>query len=252
MSYSEISDVALFVDADNLSGECVDWVINYFKTHSKNVPLRRAYGGIEKLAGMKEILRLHAVRAFLNQGKGTTDVTLVIDIMDLLHTQNLPRKIAIMSSDADFAPLAIRLREQGKHITCFAMFENSNDESLQRAYDEVVYIDIAQPSDIEVSTKFERKPTTKLAKFPKAENENTGQLKADASSAEEVKKILAAIPDWLPDTIKQLNQLGTSLRSNGVTKGSKPLHELFRKYPNFFKVLPSTGAAKQVRLLKKP
>ena len=57
---------------------------------------------------------------------------------------------------------------------------------------------------------------------------------------------------WLPNTVKQLNQLGTPLREHGITKGSKPLHELFRKYPAYFKVLPLTGQAKQVRLEKAP
>lgn len=67
-----------------------------------------------------------------------------------------------------------------------------------------------------------------------------------------VRSILAALPVWLPNTIMQLNQLGKPLRDSGVAKGSKPLHELFRKHPAYFKVLPTTGAAKQVRLLKTP
>lgn len=67
-----------------------------------------------------------------------------------------------------------------------------------------------------------------------------------------VRGILAALPVWLPNTIMQLNQLGKPLKDSGIAKGNKPLHELFRKHPLYFKVLPTTGAAKQVRLLKTP
>lgn len=70
--------------------------------------------------------------------------------------------------------------------------------------------------------------------------------------SEAVRRILAALPQWLPETVKQLNQLGAPLRESGIKKGNKPLHELFRKYPTYFKVLPTTGQAKQVRLLRKP
>ena len=41
-----------------------------------------------------------------------TDVALTIDAMDLIHTTNI-RIFAIVSSDCDFTPLAMRLRERG-------------------------------------------------------------------------------------------------------------------------------------------
>ena len=75
-------------------------------------------------------------------------------------------------------------------------------------------------------------------------------LSEDGSA--DVRRILAELPDWLPNTVRQLNQLGAPLVKSGMKKGNKPLHELFRKYPAYFKVLPMTGAPKQVRLLKKP
>ena len=67
-----------------------------------------------------------------------------------------------------------------------------------------------------------------------------------------VRRILKAVPNWLPNTVQNLNQLGAPLRASGIAKGSKPLHELFRKHPAYFKVQPGTGPAKQVKLLKNP
>src|SRR4026207_659545 len=66
------------------------------------VTLRRAYGGHEKLAGMKDCLLRHGVRSLVNHGKGTTDALLGVDAMDLLHEGRLPPVVAIASSDADF------------------------------------------------------------------------------------------------------------------------------------------------------
>lgn len=60
----------------------------------------------------------------------------------------------------------------------------------------------------------------------------------------------------IDDAFEHLKQAGAAVlirrAYGGIKKGSKPLHELFRKYPSFFKVLPLTGPAKQVRLLKRP
>lgn len=252
MVNKQVSESALFIDADNLPPSSVDWVFEYLLRVGILVSIRRAYGGLEKLSAMKDALRQRAVRSFVNQGKGTTDVALVVDVMDLLHRQNLPTKVAIMSSDADFAPLALRLREEGIHVTCFAKLDNSNAEALIRAYDEIIYID-ESPSVDNITPVIARPKLIPIAM--KAPASNIKAIDTAIPASEDIKavqKILTSLPDWLPDTIKQLNQLGTALRNSGVAKGNKPLHELFRKHPSYFKVLPSTGPAKQVRLLKKP
>lgn len=246
------SKLAIFIDADNLPPSAVDWVFEYLLRLDILVSIRRAYGGHEKLSAMKDVLRQHAVRSFVNQGKGTTDVALVVDVMDLLHRQNLPSKVAIMSSDADFAPLAVRLREEGIHVTCFAKLDNSNGEALLRAYNEIIYVDelpsIENITPVIIEPKLLPQTANTLVSIIKVSETPIAVIE----DIKAVKKILASLPDWLPDTIKQLNQLGTALRDSGIAKGSKPLHELFRKHPSYFKVLPTTGPAKQVRLLKKP
>jgi len=273
MVKEQVSKVALLIDADNLPPVAVDLVFEHWQKLGTLVPVRRAYGGHEKLAGMKDVLRRHAVRAFVNQGKGTTDVALVVDAMDMLHINALPATVAIVSSDADFAPLALRLREAGLYVMCFAKRDNSDAEALLRAYDEVVYVDSPQPVEnlivhtaAPVESVAPKKAVAKKAPvvsvpppvnqvLPTAKPVNVSPAAVVPVALDDpkaVRAILAALPAWLPNTIMQLNQLGSPLRDSGVAKGSKPLHELFRKHPAYFKVLPTTGAAKQVRLLKTP
>lgn len=253
MTQEQISKAALLIDADNLPPAAVESVFEHFRKMGVLVPVRRAYGGHEKLAGMKDVLRRHAVRAFINQGKGTTDVALVVDAMDMLHSDVLFNTVAIVSSDADFAPLALRLRETGIHVMCFAKRDNADADALLRAYDEVVYVDAPESTEsrqviAEAPQPVRPKPIAAAPMnnaTPAATLVATGDPKA-------VRAILDALPTWLPNTVRQLNQLGKPLRERGVAKGNKPLHELFRKHPGYFKVLPTTGAAKQIRLLKTP
>ena len=73
--------VALLIDADNLSAEAVAELINFLRLRGAPMPIRRAYGGLEALAGMKDILKLHAVRAMANHGKGTTDVMRALQVL---------------------------------------------------------------------------------------------------------------------------------------------------------------------------
>lgn len=280
--------LALFIDADNLSPSDIDQVFEYFVRQKYQVPVRRAYGGYEKLSGMKEILRLRAVRAFVNQGKGTTDVALVVDAMDLLHSDSLPSAVAIVSSDADFAPLALRLREANIHVICFANRLNSTPGALMIAYDKVIFVDdlvastaaqqrvpsvpvmtseICPATEVVVDVKVDARRDTptpaaanntqSVASVPKsaASMLEPAEIKKAPSVQDDpgtVRRILAALPGWLPNTVKNLNQIGAPLRADGIAKGSKPLHELFRKHPTYFKVVPTTGPAKQVKLLKNP
>ena len=269
--------VAFLIDADNLSAGGIEEAFEQLDQAQATVQVRRAYGGLEKLAGLKDVLRCHAVQCFVNQGKGTTDVALVVDAMDLLHRGGLPTTVAIGSSDADFAPLAVRLREAGRLVICFAQ-KNISAETLPLAYDKVIFVDTKKisvpapavqapasaPSPAPVkATAAQALSTAPIppaaappAKIPALKQVSPAASPVDTSVAVEgvvvVKKIIAAIPGWLPHTIKQLNQLGAPLLAAGFKKGSKPLHELFRKHPAFFKVLPTTGPAKQVRLLKLP
>jgi NYN domain len=247
------NSVSVFIDADNISStaqleeawKCLSdqgWVPN----------IRRAYGSNEKLAGLREALYKLAIRSFVNQGKGTTDVALVVDVMDLLHTGQLPSVVILLSSDLDFAPLAVRLRESGRVVHCFAVKQTAA-EQLPWAYENnVTWI------GLESSDRLVLQPAqvieSGVAVVAKAAQvlSSVEDVSTDEPARVQVQRVLDALPKWLPDTVKPLNKLGVPLREKGLHKGSKPLHELFRKFPEFFKVLPSSGAPRQVRLLRKP
>lgn len=249
------SRAALFVDGDNLSPLSVSKAFHDLANRAASVNVRRAYGGSQKLVDLKDVLRKHGIRAAINQGRGTTDVALVIDVMDLLHANSLPGLVAVASSDADFAPLALRLREAGLRVICYAERDKAAVDELKSVYGEVVLVeDLIEPASTQPKVSETARPSKSPAPAPLAKSiQHPKPPEADADTEQNaVKQILAALPKWMPDTIKQLNQLGAPLRDKGIKKGTRPLHDLFRKYPTYFKVLPSTGQAKQVRLLRVP
>lgn len=115
--------IALLIDADNVShgklGAMLAELSKYGTAH-----IRRAYGdwASPALKGWTQKLHEHAVRPIqqfsYSAGKNATDMALVIDAMDLLHTQR-PDAFCIASSDADFTPLVMQLRAYGLDVYGF-------------------------------------------------------------------------------------------------------------------------------------
>lgn len=235
---------ALLVDADNVPPALVEFALQQLERRGCTVPLRRVYGGHEKLLGLKTVIQRHALRAFVNQGKGTTDVALVVDAMDLLHASALPPTVAIVSSDHDFAPLALRLRESGHRVWCFAHQAQACVDDLACVYDDVMCMPVTATSVAAAVSA----PSTPTLLPPMLEPVlQSSVLLPDVASS-----IRAAVPDWKPGEVRPLNVLGALLRAAGVAVGSKPLHQLFRRYPDDFEVLPVGGLAREVRLLGRP
>ena len=263
-------NVAFLLDADNLSSASdVDQIFNHFRRLGITVTVRRAYGGTEKLGGMKDVLRQHAVRSFVNQGKGTTDAALVVDAMDLLHHDALPNMVAIGSSDADFAPLAVRLREDGIRVLCFALRDKADGEALALVYDEVIYLE--SPGRAERTERVERvAPAPRAARKAPAAKKATARApaakappepapapatKARSSkgfaSDDELDAILDAVPLLLSGEQVPLNDVTKQLRDAKVLGRSAKSTTLLGRYPGEFRLTPERNPA-YVQWLQRP
>ena len=120
---SRAHNVALLIDADNASPDSLDPVLTVL-AELGTVNVRRAYGNWQKAAlkGWANILHLHAVdpqqQFDVTKGKSATDMKMTIDAMDLLNGGRVDG-FGIMSSDSDFMPLAMRLRQDGAAVYGF-------------------------------------------------------------------------------------------------------------------------------------
>ena len=116
-------NVALLIDADNASPDSLDPVLTVL-AELGIVNIRRAYGNWQKpaLGGWAKIVHLHAIEPQqqfdITKGKSATDMKMIIDAMDLLYGGRVGG-FGIMSSDADFMPLAMRIRQDGLPVYGF-------------------------------------------------------------------------------------------------------------------------------------
>ena len=115
--------VALLIDADNSPAKKIDLILNELSTFGET-SIRRAYGNWKKaeLKGWEEVLHEHAIRPMqqfdYSKGKNASDMAMVIDALALLYTDR-PDAFGIVSSDADFTPLVMHLREKGAAVYGF-------------------------------------------------------------------------------------------------------------------------------------
>jgi uncharacterized protein (TIGR00288 family) len=115
--------IALLVDADNAPAAKIDVVLAEVARYGV-ANVRRAYGNWKSphLKSWEGVLHEYAIRPIqqfaYSSGKNASDMAMVIDAMDLLYARNLDG-FAIVSSDADFTPLVMRLLTDGMKVYGF-------------------------------------------------------------------------------------------------------------------------------------
>ncbi|MBX3713149.1 MAG: NYN domain-containing protein [Lysobacter sp.] len=176
--------IALLIDADNAPAAKIDVVLAELARHGiANV--RRAYGNWKSpnLGKWEQALHPNAIQPMqqfaLSTGKNASDMAMVVDAMDLLHSGRFDA-FAIVSSDADFTPLAMRLRAQNMRV--FGFGEKKTPEPFVNACSTFLFID-EQPVDAKSASEGPAPraplPTAKLRQDTKLVN-----LLRDAVEAE--------------------------------------------------------------------
>lgn len=133
--------LAVLIDADNASAKIADGLFEEIAKFGE-ASVRRIYGDFSKphSKAWAEILSKHAIipqqQFAYTTGKNASDITLVIDAMDLLHSGRFDG-FCLVSSDSDFTRLASRIREQG--VDVFGFGEQKTPESFRQACRRFVY-----------------------------------------------------------------------------------------------------------------
>ncbi|MBK1637153.1 NYN domain-containing protein [Rhodovulum adriaticum] len=112
--------LAVLIDADNIPARYAEAILKEITAYGEPA-LRRVYGDwssdrLKPWAGKVLELGLVAHQETANtKGKNASDIGLVIDAMDILHSGRFDGFVLI-SSDSDFTRLASRIREQGLDV----------------------------------------------------------------------------------------------------------------------------------------
>jgi hypothetical protein len=141
VSDNRLARLAVLIDGENASPQVADGLFGEIAKLGET-SVRRIYGDFSgpHLKKWAAILARHAIlphQQFANiAGKNASDIALVIDAMDLLHSGRCDG-FCLVSSDSDFTRLASRIREQGVQV--FGFGERKTPESLRQVYHRFIY-----------------------------------------------------------------------------------------------------------------
>ena len=187
----ELQKIAVVIDADNTQISKLEDVFHEISTRGRIV-VKRAYGNWHKPAikNWGEIIKRLAIKAEQQfdyvSGKNATDMALVIDTIELLYT-NLYDAFVIVSSDSDYTPLAIKLREAGVYV--MGVGEQKTPVAFRNACDEFLFLENCSSSvegnDAQDAVSSPQKEKAEVSISPNNEKEeSTKQLKEDVQKTD--------------------------------------------------------------------
>ncbi|QJE96388.1 NYN domain-containing protein [Luteolibacter luteus] len=136
--------LAVLIDADNVNRRSIPAVLAEIATYG-TASVRRIYGNWAQsnLKGWEEDLLKHSIQPIqqfsYTKGKNATDIAMVIDAMDLLHSGRFSG-FCLVTSDSDFTRLAARIREQG--LTVYGFGEEKTPKPFVNACDKFIRTEV--------------------------------------------------------------------------------------------------------------
>jgi hypothetical protein len=268
-----LKKVAFLVDFDNVATDVIEQALQMSFKDYEAVHIRRAYCNAEQAQTHQGFLKRLGLRAIVNLaiGKNSTDIALAVDAMDLAITEK-PDVIVLVSSDSDFAPLVLRLREKGAWLRGFGQYGKTGDGVIA-IYDQ--FNELAHASS-KPATK--REPTRKAAApRPAAKRAAPAKVAAPApkptpapapvptpapalkpatppapkpapaptpvdanvAAAREINAILALLPKLADGQWHDLGAAAKALKEAGLLPKTAASTKLFRKHPQAFQLQPA-------------
>ena len=190
--------VMLLIDADNVSADVIEQAVQRTMDEYGAIHVRRAYCNAEMAVNRQALFKRLSVRPMVNlsAGKNSTDIALSVDAIDLAIAER-PDVVVLVSSDSDFAPLVIRLREKGCRV-CGIGQQGKTGEETVGIYDS--FMDLAHhgvaPAARTVPAKktAAKKAAAKTAPAKKAPAKKAAAKTAKKTAAKKVAKAAAPAP----------------------------------------------------------
>jgi len=231
--------VMMFIDADNVSADVIEQALARVLAEHGAVHVRRAYCTAEAAVNHAKLFKRLSIRPIVNlaTGKNSTDIALAVDAIDLVGAQR-PELAVIVSSDSDFAPLVIRLREKGCRVLGIGQKGKTGEESVG-VYD--AFVDLQHRSTARAPARAPVSAPTPAA-APARRTARGGRARPSPPPPpplpDEVERVLAAIPELRDGAPFELRHAAERLRSAGLLANSAPSTKLFKKHPEFFALAP--------------
>jgi uncharacterized LabA/DUF88 family protein len=232
--------LAVLIDADNASAKIVDGLFEEIAKIGE-ASVRRIYGDFAnpRSKAWADTLAKYAIipqqQFAYTTGKNASDITLVIDAMDLLHSGRFDG-FCLVSSDSDFTRLAARIREQG--VDVFGFGEQKTPESFRQACRRFVYTENLLP----------------VAANNKDATASQKSLQPTSAATPIIKKVITQIES--EDGWVSLGEVGGQLANlvsdfDPRTFGARKLSDLVRK-TDAFEIEQPKGGNTRIRVKSAP
>jgi len=217
--------IAILIDGDNAQPVLIEKIIRETERYG-TVTIRRIYGDwtTPQMNSWKPVLQKHAIQPeqqfSYTKGKNSTDSSMIIDAMDILHEEHV-EGFSIVSSDSDYTRLATRIREEG--LLVIGIGKETTPEAFVKACDVFVH--------------------TELMKLEEKSGDKKGSMKA-----KEKRELIHMLKEAYEMESKEgeavlMSQLGIALRKiepgfDPRKHGFKKLLPLIESFPDDFDVYP--------------
>jgi hypothetical protein len=234
--------VMLFIDADNVSTSVMAQAITLVLAEHGAVHVRRAHCTAETALKHQQFFKSHSIRPIVNlsTGKNSTDIALAVDAIDLVAREH-PQVVVIVSSDSDFAPLVIRLREKGCWVLGIGQMGKTGEDS-RGVYDGFVDLE-HQKARAAPKAVTEAAPTRARARAQPVRTRAPARPPAPPPAPvlpSEVESILKALPALGNGVAMQLNEVGDAMRKHAIlkSKSASPSGYL-KRHKAYFELAPA-------------
>ncbi|MCP4352199.1 MAG: NYN domain-containing protein [Desulfobacterales bacterium] len=239
-------NIALLIDCDNASYHAIEGVLNELAKYGIT-NIRQAYGNWKcpHLKGWEEQLHPFAITPVqqfaYTQGKNATDAAMIIAAMDFLYTQNLDA-FALMTSDSDFTPLAMRILTNGLKVYGFG--EQKTPSPFVNACSQFIYTENIVLSSDENGKNTDAQKETKKSRKLKGD---TKLVKLLRNAAEQT----AGANGW-----SHLGRVGQYISNNTsfspINYGYKKLSDLIKDSELFHIKMGNKNSVMHIKDSRKP
>lgn len=190
--------IALLIDAENITSKYCAIIFREIAKYGV-ATYRRIYGDFVNSRNINwsqadfSKYSLTPVQQYsYTVGKNSSDITMVIDAMDILYSGNVDM-FCIVTSDSDYTKLVTRLREAG--LSIIGMGETKTPRALKAACEKFIPLDSIYKT--ENGEKNKSAKAEKTAKPADKEGEN-----APAAAQDGKKRVKKAAPEQVKEEVK--------------------------------------------------
>ena len=239
-----LTRVMLLIDADNVSADVIEQAMQRTMAEHGAIHVRRAYCNADTALKQQALFKRLSVRPMVNlsAGKNSTDIALAVDAMDLAIAER-PDVVVLVSSDSDFAPLVIRLREKGCRVCGIGQQGKTGDETIA-VYDEFTDLQHQGGGGKAAIASVAIPASKRNARAPRRGKAEKPAAPRAPALPDEVLQILERMPELLGGAKMELNQAAESLRAAKLLGKRASSLKLFLKHPALFALSPDRQPSK--------